>query len=390
MNILAFESSCDETAAAVVCRGADGSFTIKSNIIASQAKTHALYGGVVPEIAGRAHIEAIYGVAEAALTEAGCTPSDIDLVAVANHPGLIGALLVGVNFAKAFAVSNGIPLVAVNHVYGHIAAAYLAPADNATKSCAKSGADGSAGKDSGSSAETSKESYLPRPPFIALACSGGHTAIYLVNDYTDIREIGGTRDDAIGESFDKIGRMIGIPYPAGAGFDALAKEGFIKVTGDSESFYKKFKSSPFCKSRVMALPSPALADGSLDFSFSGLKTAAINLLHRYEQRGEELPRAEFAAAYTYEAVEAVAKKLTEALARYPGCDLVCAGGVAANSHLRARLAEVARRRGVKLCLPPLFLCGDNAAMIAAQGYYEYESGHVSGAELNASALDTGI
>lgn len=390
MNILAFESSCDETAAAVVCRGADGSFTIKSNIIASQAKTHALYGGVVPEIAGRAHIEAIYGVAEAALTEAGCTPSDIDLVAVANHPGLIGALLVGVNFAKAFAVSNGIPLVAVNHVYGHIAATYLAPADNAAESCAKSGADGSAGKGTESSAETSKESYVPRPPFIALACSGGHTAIYLVNDYTDIREIGGTRDDAIGESFDKIGRMIGIPYPAGAGFDALAKEGFIKVTGDSVSFYKKFKSSPFYKSRVMALPSPALADGSLDFSFSGLKTAAINLLHRYEQRGEELPRAEFAAAYTYEAVEAVAKKLTEALARYPGCDLVCAGGVAANSHLRARLAEVARRRGVKLCLPPLFLCGDNAAMIAAQGYYEYESGHVSGAELNASALDTGI
>lgn len=390
MNILAFESSCDETAAAVVCRSADGSFTIKSNIIASQAKTHALYGGVVPEIAGRAHIEAIYGVAEAALTEAGCTPSDIDLVAVANHPGLIGALLVGVNFAKAFAVSNGIPLVAVNHVYGHIAATYLAPADNAAESCTKSGADGSTGKGTESSAETSKESYVPRPPFIALACSGGHTAIYLVNDYTDIREIGGTRDDAIGESFDKIGRMIGIPYPAGAGFDALAKEGFIKVTGDSVSFYKKFKSSPFFKSRVMALPSPALADGSLDFSFSGLKTAAINLLHRYEQRGEELPRAEFAAAYTYEAVEAVAKKLTEALARYPGCDLVCAGGVAANSHLRARLAEVARRRGVKLCLPPLSLCGDNAAMIAAQGYYEYESGHVSGAELNASALDTGI
>lgn len=390
MNILAFESSCDETAAAVVCRGADGSFTIKSNIIASQAKTHALYGGVVPEIAGRAHIEAIYGVAEAALTEAGCTPSDIDLVAVANHPGLIGALLVGVNFAKAFAVSNGIPLVAVNHVYGHIAATYLAPADNAAESCTKSGADGSTGKGTENSAETSKESYVPRPPFIALACSGGHTAIYLVNDYTDIREIGGTRDDAIGESFDKIGRMIGIPYPAGAGFDALAKEGFIKVTGDSVSFYKKFKSSPFYKSRVMALPSPALADGSLDFSFSGLKTAAINLLHRYEQRGEELPRAEFAAAYTYEAVEAVAKKLTEALARYPGCDLVCAGGVAANSHLRARLAEVARRRGVKLCLPPLSLCGDNAAMIAAQGYYEYESGHVSGAELNASALDTGI
>ncbi len=390
MNILAFESSCDETAAAVVCRDDNGSFTIKSNIIASQAKTHALYGGVVPEIAGRAHIEAIYGVAEAALREAGCAPSDIDLVAVANHPGLIGALLVGVNFAKAFAVSNGIPLVAVNHVYGHIAATYLGTGDNTVKSCAKSDEDSSAKNSAESETEGAAKSDVPRPPFIALACSGGHTAIYLVSDYTDIREIGGTRDDAIGESFDKIGRMIGIPYPAGAGFDALAKEGFIKVTGDSENFYKKFRSSPFYKSRVMALPSPALSDGSLDFSFSGLKTAAINLLHRYEQRGEELPRAEFAAAYTYEAVEAVAKKLTEALERYPGCDLVCAGGVAANSHLRARLSEVVRRRGVKLYLPPLSLCGDNAAMIAAQGYYEYESGHVSGAELNASALDTGI
>lgn len=382
MNILAFESSCDETAAAVVSRGEDGSFTIKSNIIASQAKTHALYGGVVPEIAGRAHIEAIYGVAEAALRSAGCTPCDIDLVAVANHPGLIGALLVGVNFAKAFAVSNGIPLVAVNHVYGHIAATYLVSGERGADSSAKGSAE--------SDTESATESNIPRPPFIALACSGGHTAIYLVNDYTDIREIGGTRDDAIGESFDKIGRMIGIPYPAGAGFDALAKEGFIKVTGDSENFYKKFKNSQFYRSRVMALPSPALADGSLDFSFSGLKTAAINLLHRYEQRGEELPRAEFAAAYTYEAVEAVAKKLTEALGRYPGCDLVCAGGVAANSHLRARLSEVVRRRGVKLYLPPLSLCGDNAAMIAAQGYYEYMSGHLSGAELNASALDAGI
>ena len=356
MYILAFESSCDETSAAVVLRDGE-KFLIKSNIIASQVDTHRLYGGVVPEIASRAHIEAISSITYEALEQACVSLSDIDLVAVSANPGLIGALLVGVNFAKALAVSNNIPLVAVDHIKGHIASAYLL--DNA-----------------------------PKPPFVALAVSGGHTAIYKAESYTDISVLGTTRDDAIGESFDKIGRMIGIPYPAGKGFDALSREGFIEATGDSENFYKKYKSTDAYKRADMVLPSPALKDGSLDFSFSGLKTAAINLLHRFEQRGDELPRALFAARYTYEAVEAVASKIDMALSANPGCDFVMAGGVAANSHLRSRLADVAKRRGVNIFIPDISLCGDNAAMIAAAGYYEFERGNWADSSLNASALDS--
>ncbi|MBQ9070699.1 MAG: tRNA (adenosine(37)-N6)-threonylcarbamoyltransferase complex transferase subunit TsaD [Clostridia bacterium] len=357
MNILAFESSCDETSASVVLREGD-SFIIKSNIIASQVDTHRLYGGVVPEIASRAHIEAISSITYEALEVAGVTLSDIDLVAVTANPGLIGALLVGVNFAKALAVSNNIPLVAVDHIKGHIASAFLS------------------------------EGEVPKPPFVALAASGGHTAIYKMETYTDISLIGTTRDDAIGESFDKIGRMIGIPYPAGRGFDELSREGFIEATGDSENFYKKYKKSAAYKDAAMTLPSPALRDGSFDFSFSGLKTAAINLIHRYEQRGIELPRALFAARYTFEAVEAVAMKIDMALKANPGCDFVMAGGVAANSHLRHRLSEVARENGVKIFIPSMSLCGDNAAMIAASGYYEYLKNNFADSSLNASALDS--
>ena len=357
MNILAFESSCDETSASVVVynRG----FKIKSNIIASQVDTHRLYGGVVPEIASRAHTEAISRITYEALGEAEMTLKDIDLIAVTANPGLIGALLVGVNFAKALAAANNIPLVAVDHIKGHIASCYL----------------GERGK-------------VAKPPFIALAASGGHTAIYRVESYTELYMIGTTRDDAIGESFDKIGRMIGIPYPAGRGFDALAREGFIKATGDEADFYKKYKKSAAYKDKEMTLPSPALSDGSLDFSFSGLKTAAINLLHRHEQLGLEIDRPLFAARYTYEAVEAVAKKLSAALDLYPGRDLCIAGGVAANSHLRKRLYEVAESHGVRLFIPSLDLCGDNGAMIGAQGYYEYKNGARSDSSLNASALDT--
>lgn len=356
MYILAFESSCDETSAAVVQRDGD-SFSVKSNIIASQIETHRLYGGVVPEIASRAHIEAISSITYEALEVAGVQLSDISLVAVTANPGLIGALLVGVNFAKALAVSNGIPLVAVDHIKGHIASSYLL--DDA-----------------------------PKPPFVALAASGGHTAIYRVNSYTDTRIIGTTRDDAIGESFDKIGRMIGIPYPAGRGFDELSREGFIKAVGSEENFFAKYKKSSAYKDASMTLPSPALRDGSLDFSFSGLKTAAINLLHRYEQKGEGIDRALFAARYTYEAVEAVALKIGMALEANPGCDLVIAGGVAANSHLRARLTAVAQKHGAKIHIPPISLCGDNGAMIAAQGYYEYLDNNFADSSLNASALDS--
>ncbi len=359
MNILAFESSCDETSASVVCREADGSFTVKSNIVASQIETHRLYGGVVPEIASRAHTEVISRITYEALEVAEIALSDVSLIAVTANPGLIGALLVGVNFAKALAVANRIPLVAVDHIKGHIAACYLSGLENA-----------------------------PKPPFIALAASGGHTAIYKIDGYTEDKMIGTTLDDAIGESFDKIGRLIGIPYPAGQGFDELSAEGFKKAADGASDFYNGYKKSAAYKDQSMRLPSPALADGSLNFSFSGLKTAAINLLHRYEQSGEPLDRALFAARYTYEAVEAVAKKLDAALEATPGLELAVSGGVAANSHLRRRLTEVCKKRGVRLYIPPISLCGDNGAMIAAQGYYEYMAGNLADASLNASALDS--
>lgn len=357
MNILALESSCDETSAAVV-ESSNKGFTVKSNIVASQIETHRLYGGVVPEIASRAHIEAISGVTYEALKAANMRMTDINLIAVTSNPGLIGALLVGVNFAKALAAANSIPLVAVDHIKGHVDSAYLLDGE------------------------------IPSPPFVALAASGGHTAIYKIKNYTSFEIIGSTRDDAIGESFDKIGRMIGIPYPAGKGFDELATEGFILATGDNDNFYKKYKKSDAYKNADMMLPSPAIAGDSLDFSFSGLKTAAINLLHRYEQKGESLNHALFAARYTFEAVEAVAKKISLALDKNPGCDLVIAGGVAANSHLRRRLREVTDAHGVKIFIPPLSLCGDNAAMIAVAGYYEYLNGNIADSALNASALDS--
>ena len=356
MNILAFESSCDETAAAVLAVE-DGKLSVKSSIIASQIETHKLYGGVVPEIASRAHSEAISKITYEALETAEMTLSDIDLIAVTANPGLIGALLVAVNFAKSLATANGIPLVAVDHIKGHIAASYIGD-------------------------------RTPKPPFIALAVSGGHTSIYMVESYTKIRTIGSTRDDAIGEAFDKIGRMIGLSYPAGKDFDALARVGFIKATEDEDGFYKKYKKSAAYRDTGMVLPSPALRDGSLDFSFSGLKTATINLLHRYEQRGETVDRELLAARYTYEAVEAVARQIGEALSQNPGYNLVVAGGVAANSHLRKRLAELTERLGRDIFIPPISLCGDNAAMIAAQGYYEYAAGRMADSTLNASALDS--
>ena len=356
MNILAFESSCDETSASVISV-TDGELAVLSNIVASQIDIHRLYGGVVPEIASRAHIEAISNITYEALEVSGRSLSDIDLVAVTANPGLIGALLVAVNFAKSLAAANDIPLVAVDHIKGHIAANYLVKPS-------------------------------PKPPFVALVLSGGHTSIYKAESYTDYRILGATRDDAIGESFDKIGRMIGIPYPAGAGFDKLSRDGFIRATGKAEDFYTAYRKSGLCRDREMPLPSPALSGDTLDFSFSGLKTAAINLLHRYEQSGREIDRELFAARYTYEAVEAVAKKAKDALLQNEGCPLVVAGGVCANSHLRARLAEIAKELGRALYMPPLPLCADNAAMIGAQGYYEYLAGNLSGSSLNASAEDS--
>lgn len=359
MFILGFESSCDETSAAVV-EEIGGRLFVRSNIVASQIPVHRLYGGVVPEIASRAHVEVISRITGEALDAAGIDLSDVGLIAVTSHPGLIGALLVAVNFAKGLAAANGIPLVGVDHIRGHIAAAYLA---------------GETGDDP------------PAPPFLALALSGGHTSIYHVKDYTDWETIGSTRDDAIGEAFDKIGRLIGLEYPAGAAFDALAAEGFREATGADAPTLAEYEASEAGRDPQMKLPTPALPGETLDFSFSGLKTAAINLLHHLEQTGEPLPRALFAARYTALCVGAVAKKIGMALDFHSGLSVVAAGGVAANSHLRREFAILANRRGVKLHIPPLSLCGDNAAMIAAQGYYEYLAGNLRDGSLNASASD---
>ena len=331
MYILGIESSCDETSVAVV----DGEKRqIRSNIVASQIEIHRLYGGVVPEIAGRAHIEAVSRITYEALEKAGLTLGDIGSVAVTAFPGLIGALLVGVNFAKSLAYSYGIPLVAVNHVKAHVAAGYL-------------------------------EDPTLEPPFLAVVVSGGHTSIYDVKDYTDFREIGSTRDDAAGEAFDKIGRVIGMPYPGGAALDKLAYEG---------------------DPNAVRLPSPALHDG-LDFSFSGLKTAALNYINSERQKGEEPSAADIAASYTAVITDAITSKVRKALDMTSASRVVLAGGVAANSHLRKRLSELCKAQNVTLTVPPISLCGDNAAMVACAGYFEYLKGNLSGTGLNASATE---
>ena len=336
MFILGLESSCDETSAAVVeMDEARGIRRIASNIVASQIDVHALYGGVVPEIASRAHIEAVSSITYEALKTAGVTLDEIGAVAVTTHPGLIGALLVGVNFAKSLAFSHGIPLISVNHVHGHVSAALLS--DPALQ-----------------------------PPFLALVVSGGHTSLYAVDDFVTYRTLGATRDDAAGEAFDKIARVIGMPYPGGAALDKLAYEG---------------------NPRAFTLPSPAIAGDNLDFSFSGLKTAALNLLNSAAQRGETLNRADLAASYTEKIVRGIADKTAAALAATGAGTLVMAGGVAANSHLRAALKDVCLSRRAAFCVPPVSLCGDNAAMIAAAGYYEFLAGHVADTSLNASAAD---
>lgn len=333
MYILGMESSCDETSASVV-EYRDGVFEIKSNIVASQIETHRLYGGVVPEIASRAHIEAVSSITTEALDTAGIKLSDLDCIAVTTHPGLIGALLVGVNFAKSLAFANNIPLVSVNHVHGHVAAAYL-------------------------------EDKTLKPQFLALVVSGGHTSLYVCEDHRTFREIGTTRDDAAGEAFDKIGRVIGLPYPGGAALDKLAYEGDEKA---------------------IKLPSPALAH-TLDFSFSGIKTAALNYLNGAAQKGELVNRANVAASYTRQIVDAIVKQTSAAIDETGLDTLVLAGGVAANSHLRRALEDMCRNKKVKFVVPPRSLCGDNGAMIAVAGCFEYLGGMRADTSLNASASD---
>ena len=337
MYILGMESSCDETSAAVVEMG-DGVRAIRSNIVASQIEIHRLYGGVVPEIASRAHIEAVSRIAYRALEEAGIGIADLGAVAVTAFPGLIGALLVGVNFAKSLAYAHRIPLVAVNHIHGHVAAAYLTHPDW-------------------------------EPPCLAVVVSGGHTSIYQVNGYADFTEIGATRDDAAGEAFDKIGRVIGMPYPGGAALDKLAYEGDPKA---------------------ILLPSPALGGDTLDFSFSGIKTAALNYLNGMQQRGEAINTADVAASYTAKIVSAIVAKTEKALEQTGIKTLVLAGGVAANSHLRSALEAMCAKRGVRLAMPERGLCGDNGAMIGAAGYFQVLRGNFADTSLNASANDDGL
>ncbi len=335
MLILAIESSCDETSASV-CRFQGDDREICSNIIASQIETHKLYGGVVPEIASRAHCDAISSITYEALTSAGVTLADIDAVAVTAQPGLIGALLVGVNFAKALAYANGKPLIPVNHIKGHVAANYFIYPDL-------------------------------KPPFLALVASGGHTSLIKVTDYTTYETVGRTRDDAIGEAFDKVGRVMGLPYPGGAEMDRLASLG---------------------NSEAIKFPSAAVIGDNLDFSFSGLKTAVINYLHNASQKGEEYCKEDVAASFTKTVTASVTKKLSMACEQAGLSEIVLAGGVAANSHLREALEVMCKKKKYKLYMPPRSLCGDNAAMIAAAGYYEYLEGNLADASLNASAIDS--
>lgn len=330
MKILGIESSCDETAASVVLADGD-SLKILSNTVASQIAMHREWGGVVPELAGRAHIEKISEVCESALKDAGCAITDIDAIAVTSSPGLIGALLVGVNFAKALAFANNIPLVPVEHVHAHLCAVALT--ENA-----------------------------PKPPFTALAVSGGHTAIYKANSYVDFEEIASTRDDAAGEAFDKVARVIGLPYPGGAAMDKLACEG---------------------DKTAIVFPSPAIAGDTLDFSFSGLKTAALNAVHNAKQKNLEIDRGDLAASFTAAVCLGISKRADEALKKTASKKLVLAGGVAANSHLRAALKDVCGKRGAELFMPPISLCGDNAAMVAAAGYFRYIEGIRADTSLNA-------
>lgn len=333
MLILGIESSCDETAASVCEFTEDGQKRILSNAVASQIAIHRLYGGVVPEIASRAHSEAICPIVTEALETSGKSLDDIDAIAVTSTPGLIGALLVGVSFAKSLAYSTGKPLIAVNHIKGHVAANYFVYPEL-------------------------------KPPFLAAVVSGGHTSIIKVNSYTDFERIGRTRDDAAGEAFDKVGRVMGLYYPCGAEMDKMASE------GDKKAF--KF-------------PSAAIHDDTLDFSFSGMKTAVLNTLNGFAQKGTEYKKEDIAASFTESFTESVAKKLEEALHRTEMNTLVLAGGVSANSHLRKALAEMCEKNGVRFCCPPLSLCGDNGAMIAAQGYYEYLEGNIADIDLNPEA-----
>ena len=329
MNILAVESSCDETAVSVVRDGR----TVLADCIASQVDLHRIYGGVVPEIASRMHIEAIYGLADQALEKANITRSDIDAIAVTYAPGLIGAVLVGVNFAKAASIALNKPLIPVHHIRGHIGANYIAFPDL-------------------------------KPPFLCLVVSGGHTMIVDVQDYTKMEILGTTLDDAAGECFDKVARVLDMPYPGGSALDKASQ------TGDPTMY---------------ALPRSKPGTNPYDMSFSGLKTAALNLIHHAEQVGEELDIPGLCASFAKAVSDTLVPRVAMALEQTGYKNVAVAGGVAANSTIRGDMQKIAQNMGVNLYMPPLSLCGDNAAMIGSQGYYEYLAGNVADMELNAYA-----
>ena len=332
MIILGIESSCDETSVAVVKNGRE----VLSNIILSQAETHAKYGGVVPEIASRAHTEAVCTLCEQALAQANLDLNNIDIIAAAYAPGLIGALLVGVNFAKALAYKLSLPFVPVNHIKAHVAAVYLDYTEIA-------------------------------PPFLAFAASGGHTSILDVSGYTDFKILGATRDDAVGEAFDKTARAMGLAYPGGAEIEKYAS------LGDKSA---------------VKMPLAKVEGRELDFSFSGVKTHVINYINKLTQKNgglSEADKRDIAASFTENIILSCVSRIKRALALTGHDKLVCAGGVLANAHIRAALKNLCEDLNISLYIPDKKYCGDNAAMIAAQAYHEYNAGNTGGLSQNASA-----
>ena len=329
IKILAIESSCDETAAAVVVNGRD----MRSNVISSQIALHTLYGGVVPEIASRKHIEKINQVIAQALSDADMTLQDMDAIGVTYGPGLVGALLVGVAEAKAISYAANIPLVGVHHIEGHISANYIENPDL-------------------------------KPPFLCLVVSGGHTHLVKVTDYGTYEILGRTRDDAAGEAFDKVARAIGLGYPGGPKIEKVSHEGDPKA---------------------ISFPRAKIADGVYDFSFSGLKSAVLNYLNGCRMKNLPINQADVAASFQQSVTDVLVDHAMHAVKQYDYKTFAIAGGVASNSALRKAFAERCKAEGIRFCHPSPILCTDNAAMIGAQGYYEYLAGHTAGMDLNAYA-----
>lgn len=328
MKILAIESSCDDTAIAILEER-----KVLSSLVASQVDDHIVFGGVVPEIASRMHIDAISNLYKEALRQAECTIEDIDAIAVTYAPGLIGSLLVGVSFAKGLALAANKPLIPVHHLRSHIAANYITHPDL-------------------------------KPPFMALVISGGHSHIINVKDYTEYEIIGRTRDDAAGECFDKTARAMGLPYPGGVHLDKIADSG---------------------NSNAYKLPRPKVDGNPLDFSFSGLKTAVLNTINNSKQKGIEINTEDMCASIRKTVTDILIDKISIAIEKYPTKKLVLAGGVSANSEIRSRMKEFSESKHIEFYTPELKYCGDNAAMVGAQGYYEYKNKNLAEFDLNAYA-----